>query len=82
LICTRFTTGLLHLPQGETAEEAMARELEEETGLALNALAEPHLRPCGRVYVRYTLLFTFIALLRAPLLAATLFITCAPSQVP
>ncbi|ELR22690.1 uncharacterized protein ACA1_081810 [Acanthamoeba castellanii str. Neff] len=31
----------------------MARELEEETGLALNALAEPQLRPCGRVYVRY-----------------------------
>ncbi len=57
----------------------MARELEEETGLALNALAEPQLRPCGRVYVRYTLLFSFIALLRA----APCRNTCAPpSQVP
>jgi 8-oxo-dGTP pyrophosphatase MutT (NUDIX family) len=39
--------------QGETAEAAMVRELEEETGLTLAALEEPHLRPCGRVCVRY-----------------------------
>lgn len=60
-----FTTGLM-LAQGETAEEAMARELEEETGLALNALAEPQLRPCGRVYVRYVVVLHRLWLCAAP----------------
>lgn len=45
--------GKLHLDVGEMAEQAMARELQEETGLSLDALSEPGLRECGRVYVRY-----------------------------